>query len=75
MDYKSSNQSSLSFIDYFKSYKIKQQTKKENNENLKKVNFSIESYANVIENIEKEFGDSKFFNKDITIDDVNFYVI
>ena len=70
MEQDNTNQSNLLFIDYFKSYKMKLQMKKENNDNIKKVNFSIESYANVVENIEKHFGDSKFFNKDISIDDV-----
>ena len=70
------NLNNLTLLDYFKSYKIKTKKYRENNESIKRIkSFSIESYSTVIENIEKEFGDSKFFNKEICLDDVNLYLI
>jgi hypothetical protein len=52
------------FLDYFDSYKLKEDNKKENEMN-KKINFTLDSYSNVLEKIEKEFHNSQFFNKNI----------
>lgn len=59
------------FLDYFDSYKLKDENKKES-ESSKKINFTLDSYSNTIEKIEKEFHNSQFFNKNI---DFNFGVI